>query len=222
MVVVEVDRREAPSGIPDLLKARGTSIRLGTLKAGDYSIGRRIGIERKRGDDFARSRVDGRLFEQAGALRRTYSRPMLILEGLWPGHSALHVHWPQIRGALVSLSAACGIPVLPSSGPPETAEIILTVMRQCVRPFTLGYVRPGYRPGGWRKRALFILQGLPAVGPARAAALLEAFGSVQGAISADDAALQNVQGIGGRIARKIRQAVLKPATFPAPQSNTTT
>jgi len=210
VVFLDVDRREAPSGVPDLLRAQGARVRLATLKAGDYSIGRGCGIERKRGDDFARSLVDGRLFEQAGALRRCYARPILILEGLWPGHSSLGVPWPQLRGALVSLSAAFGIPVIPSSGLTETAEIILAAARQSLRPFTLGYVRPGYRPAGWRKRALFILQGLPGVGPSRAAALLVAFGSIQAAFSADEAALKNVPGIGLRVARKIRGAVSPP------------
>lgn len=219
MVILEVDRREEPSGIPELLKAKGARVRLTTLKAGDYSIGRGCGIERKRGDDFARSLLDGRLFEQAGALRRSYSRPILILEGLWDGHSALGVPWPQLRGALVSLSAAFGIPVISSSGLPETAEIILTAARQTLRPFTLGYARPGYRPTGWRKRALFILQGLPGVGPSRAAALLGAFGSIQGAFSADEAALKNVTGIGTHVARKIRVAVSPSPLMTGPQSN---
>ena len=129
MVVLDVDHRETSSGVPDLLMTRGASVRLANLKAGDYAFGRGFGIDRKRSDDFARSLVDGRLFEQAGALRRCYARPIVILEGFWPGQSVLGVQWPQLRGALVSLSAAFGIPVLPTSGPQETAEVILAAVR---------------------------------------------------------------------------------------------
>ena len=214
MVVVDVDRREAPSRIPDLLKARGVHLRLTTLKAGDYALGRALGIERKRFDDFARSVVDGRLFEQAGMLRRHFARPVLIVEGLVAGRSVLHLGWPQLRGAIVSVSAMFGIPVLYSSGAIETAETIRAVARQAARSFSLGYVRPGYRPTGWRKRALFILQGLPGIGPSRAAALIAAFGSVQGVISADEPALKRVSGIGERVARMIRQAVAPEGQLP--------
>jgi len=214
VVVVDVDRRESPSLIPELLRARNAIVRLKTLKAGDYALGRAIGIERKRCDDFARSVVDGRLFKQAGALRRQFARPVLIVEGLVPGRSVLNVGWPQLRGALVSLSASFGLPVLPSSGAAETVEMILAAARQAARPFEVGYARPGYRPSGWRKRALFILQGLPSVGPARASALLGAFGSVQGAVSADEAMLNQVTDIGARVARTIRQAVAPEGQLP--------
>jgi len=220
VVVVEVDRREAPSRIHDFLKARGASIRLTTQSAGDYTLGRGFGIERKRCDDFARSVVDGRLFEQAGKLRRHFARPVLIVEGLVAGRSVLHVGWPQLRGAIVSVSAMFGIPVLHSSGPLETAEIILAAARQAARSFSMGYVRPGWRPTGWRKRALFILQGLPTIGPSRATALLDAFGSVQGVISADEAGLKQVSGIGARVARGIRQAVSPEGQFTAAVSDT--
>ena len=54
---------------------------------------------------------------------------------------------------------------------------------------------------------LFILQGLPGVGPERAGRLLDRFGSVEAAISASSSELQSVDGIGKSIAAKIRWAV---------------
>ena len=69
------------------------------------------------------------------------------------------------------------------------------------------YVRPGYRPKEWRKRALYILQGLPGVGPSRAAALLDGFGSVRAVCAADEGPLADVCGVGPASARKIRIAV---------------
>ena len=55
------------------------------------------------------------------------------------------------------------------------------------------------------------MQGLPGVGPERAARLLERFGSVQAimAASADD--LASVDGIGEKTAAKMRWAVQEPA-----------
>ena len=79
--------------------------------------------------------------------------------------------------------------------------------RQLVRSSRESYVRPGYRPKRWQKRALYILQGLPGVGPSRAAALLDRFGSVRGVCSADEGTLVAVRGIGPSGARKIRIAL---------------
>jgi ERCC4-type nuclease len=67
--------------------------------------------------------------------------------------------------------------------------------------------RPGYRPKGKRKRQAYILQGLPGVGPERAARLLERFGSVEGVICAGSEDLQSIEGIGKNTADKIRWAV---------------
>jgi len=70
-----------------------------------------------------------------------------------------------------------------------------------------GVQRHGYRPKNKRKRQLFILQGLPGVGPERAERLLARFGSVEDAISASSSELQSVDGIGKSIADKIKWAV---------------
>ena len=80
-------------------------------------------------------------------------------------------------------------------------------VRQLGEPFDIPYVRPGYRPTGWRRRALYILQGLPGVGPQRARALLERFGSVLGVATAEVAALADVAGVGDAVARSIREAL---------------
>jgi len=65
--------------------------------------------------------------------------------------------------------------------------------------------RAGYRPRKLRTRQLFVLQGLPGVGPERAARLLDACGSVAGVFAADEAVLRRVPGIGARTAAAIYQ-----------------
>lgn len=84
MIVVRVDHRERDSEVPRMLEAAGASVRIVSLKSGDYHVGP-VGVERKTESDLARSIVDGRLFRQAGAMRRAYSRPLLIVEGLTAG-----------------------------------------------------------------------------------------------------------------------------------------
>jgi ERCC4-type nuclease len=70
-----------------------------------------------------------------------------------------------------------------------------------------GIHRFGYRPKDKRKKQLFILQGLPGIGPERAGRLLDKFGSVEGVISAGSDELQSVYGIGKNVADRIRWAV---------------
>ena len=64
--------------------------------------------------------------------------------------------------------------------------------------------RRGRRPKRRRKLQLYVLQGLPGIGPEKAGRLLERFGSVEGVMAASEQDLQLVPGIGERIARSIR------------------
>lgn len=203
-----VDRRERAASVPGFLaRCSELSLTSAALKSGDYAIGQILGIERKTGEDFARSLVDGRLFAQVGVLRQSYKRPLLLVEALHEGHEVLGVPWPALRGALVSVSVAFGVPVLRSGSPEDSAGLIVTAARQLGEPVSIPYVRPGYRPKGWRRRALHILQGLPGVGPRRASALLAEFGSVAAVAVADAKALAGVRGVGSGLARSIRDAV---------------
>jgi Fanconi anemia group M protein len=222
-LVVDQHERASPV-LASLTRYSWLSIRTGVLGSGDYAIRRILGIERKTGEDFARSVVDGRLFRQMGPLRRGYRRPLLLVEALTDGSDVLGVPWPALRGALVSVSVAFGVPILRSASPEETAELIATAARQLREPVSIPYVRPGYRPNGWKRRALYILQGLPGVGPRRAAALLAAFGSVEAAAGADAAALARVPGVGRAIATAIREAVgsEQPSRKSTPRVSTVT
>ncbi len=112
-----------------------------------------------------------------------------------------------MQGALITVSLILGIPVLRSKDPSETARLIVYIGRQIESMAGGGVHRYGYRPKDKRKRQLFILQGLPGVGPERAGRLLDSFGSVEAAISARSSELQSVDGIGKSIADKIRWAV---------------
>jgi ERCC4-type nuclease len=112
-----------------------------------------------------------------------------------------------MQGALITVSLILGIPVLRSKDPSETAKLIVYIARQIESMAGGGVHRHGYRPKTKRKRQLFILQGLPGVGPEKAERLLAMFGSVEAVISASSSELQIVDGIGKSIADKIKWAV---------------
>jgi ERCC4-type nuclease len=72
--------------------------------------------------------------------------------------------------------------------------------------------RAGYRPKSKRRTQLHILQGLPTVGPVRAARLLDKYGTVEAVFTAAHEDLIRVPGIGKAAAERIRWAVSEPET----------
>lgn len=196
--MIEADYRERDSGTARALLASGAKLSFVTLKSGDYRVDRALVIERKSAWDFTQSLFDGRLFKQVSRLARSAPRPLLLVEGVLP-----RLTEPTVRGTLLTVSAVFGVPVLFSKDPGDSAHWILGAARQFESRKEDALARPGWRPRGKRARQLFVLQGLPGVGPRRAAALLERFGTVRSVVSADVEALRTVDGIGAKTASKI-------------------
>jgi ERCC4-type nuclease len=182
------------------------------LSMGDYQIDKGLILERKTLKDFAISIIDGRLFKQMIHLANSTSTGVLILEGGAGDAAAIGMTRESLQGALITVSIILGIPILRSKDPSETARLMVYIGRQMGLLDGRGVHRPGYRPKSKRKRQLFILQGLPGIGPERAGRLLECFGSVESAITAGSDELQSVAGIGKIIAEKIRWTVSEPIT----------
>jgi ERCC4-type nuclease len=215
VVRVVADDREQPGGVIDALQnLPGVSLEVRRLTCGDYVFEGKVVVERKTLADFARSVVDARLFRQAGAIARSSHRAVLILEADGTDLADTGLSREAMQGALITVSVFYGLAVLRSTGPGETAQLLLYLGRQAQKHARGGLARPGYRPKGRRARQLFILQGLPGVGPARAAGLLDHFGSVQAVATAQADELAAVKGIGQGIAARIRR-VLEPDHSPA-------
>jgi len=213
------DDRECKSDvIKSLSGIENVDLGIQRLSVGDYQIGRRLIIERKTLKDFAISVIDGRLFKQMIYLANSKSEGVLILEGTTSDLVEIGVTREAMQGALITVSLIIGIPVLRSKNPTETANLIVYIGRQIESISNGGVQRHGYQPKGIRYRQLYILQGLPGIGPERADRLLDRFGSVEAAISASSSELQSVDGIGKSIADKIRWAVSEhvPSNAPKP------
>lgn len=185
------------------------------LRLGDYLLDNRLLFERKTLTDLVTSIISGRLFSQALRLAAAPLRPAMILEGTSAHLVNSGISWEAIQGALITVNLFCGVPLLRTRSPDETVRTMLYAARQG-QSYAAGVLpRPGYRPRGKLARQLFILQGLPGIGPGRARRLLERFGSVEGVARAGAEDLQSVQGISKGIADKIRWALDEP---PAPYS----
>jgi ERCC4-type nuclease len=205
---IAVDHREERSGIPKLLEERhGMQVARENLRTGDYKIDNSIIFERKTLLDFTESIKDGRLFRQAERLVTGTMKPALILEGTAQDITPSGMSRESIQGALINLALIWGIPVLRSTGADETARLIVYAGKQIARIAGGGVKRAGYRPKTKRKRQLYILQGLPGIGPGRAERLLERYGSVAAVAQAAEGDLAELDGFGSKTAQKIYDAV---------------
>ena len=115
-----------------------------------------------------------------------------------------------IQGALITATIMFGIPLLRSRNPEESAQLMLFAARQASALLSGALPRVGARPKSKRALQLHILQGLPDIGPARAARLIDRFGTVEGAITAAPEALTQIKGLGPTLAGKIRWSVSEP------------
>ena len=209
--IIVDDRERADGRVLAALAARDdVTVEIARLEVGDYRVDRRVVVERKTVSDFAASLIDGRLFQQAAALALAPERAVLTLEGRDQEWRDTGVRREALQGALITIGVFFGVAVLHADTPEETARLLVYLGRQARRTAQGGLPRPGYRPKGKRARQLFLLQGLPGVGPERAARLLERFGSVQAVVTASFDDLATVDGIGEKTATKMRWAVQEP------------
>jgi len=203
---ITVDCREKASGLVDLLKEADVVVEVKKVRYGDYLIDGAVTIERKTARDFLISIIDGRLFRQLSSLKSHCKKPLLLIEGN-PYQTDLHVDANAIKGALLSVQAVWYIPVVFSESKEDTKDIMLTVGRQHERHVDVVPLRGGYRPRRLKSRQLFVLQGLPKVGPTRAKRLINRFRSVFRVMSATVEELSQLDGIGPVSVERIREVL---------------
>lgn len=204
---LRVDFSERNAAVLDLAReCDDFDVQMVHLAIGDYFIDGGVVVERKTYADFATSLVDGRLFPQAAALARSPYRAVLLLEGPKPRHMP-DVHPHALKGALVSLAVMWRLPVLHARDPEDSLRILRLLARQLARSGGGILKRYDRKPKRLATRKLYMLQGLPGVGPALANRLLLQFGSIERVITADEAGLMQVRGVGAQKATRIRELV---------------
>ena len=210
-ISVQADDRETQGPVVSLLRqSPDFHLTITRLKLGDYLVDSRFLFERKSLVDLAAAINDGRLFHQALRLAATTFRPVIVLEGTSRDLERSGMRWERIQGALVTVSLFLGIPLLRTRAPEATVRTMLFAARQAHTYATGALPRHGWRPSGKFARQLYILQGLPSIGPERARRLLARFGSVEAIVNAQSKDLRSVEGIGKQIADKLRWSVEEP------------
>ncbi|MCL2157190.1 MAG: DEAD/DEAH box helicase [Methanobrevibacter sp.] len=205
-IIVYADSREGNSKVLRALDTIGVKIRIKPMTVGDYQVSEEVAIERKTAKDFVDSIVDKRLFKQARQMREEFKKPIMILEGddLYSGF----IGPDAIRGSIASIAIDFGISIIPTRNSDDTAAMI---KRIAIREQKEGKVdiqiRTERKPVNLWEQQLFIIESLPNIGPVTAKKLLGKFGTVKAIVNASDTELQELEGIGKKTSKNIREVL---------------
>ena len=203
--IVFIDVRESLD-VKDYLKEFGCEVVEKSLAPADYVIAEDYAVERKKLHDFFRSVFDGRLFEQAERLTKTYENACLLVEGNVI-HAVKGVRVPQaFWGALVKVMVENRVSIIFTPDEKHTAMFLRALAKKLQeeerRKITVKHKPKMYT---LRQRQLLAVQSLPKIGPERAEVLLKRFGSVRRVFQASKNELLSVKGLG----KKTVQAIME-------------
>jgi Fanconi anemia group M protein len=199
-----VDSRELPTAVARELARLDVSISGESLEVGDYIASEDVAIERKESGDFIQSLIDGRLFVQLSALRSTYRRPVLIIEGeQLTGLRA--VNPASIYGALASIAIRLRIPILWTRNAEETANVLYRIahLEQIESKKTLRTRSPETK-GTDAETLEYILSGFPGIDTVISRSILTQFGTLEKTFTAGENELMKVKGVGPKTANRLR------------------
>lgn len=207
-IVIYADNHQAETKVTAILKNR-CEVREKKLNAADYVLSRNIACERKTGNDFLQSLIDGRLFTQINELKNRYQTPILLIEGEIELENR-NIHPNAVRGALAAITIDLEVPVIWTKNQLETAEMLFIIAkREQEEKNSSIKLRNKRRFLSPNQQQEFIVSGLPKVSGVLAKRLLKHFGSPEKVFAATEEQLQQVEGIGEVMAKKIRKLLTK-------------
>jgi DNA excision repair protein ERCC-4 len=201
-----MDERERGS-IREAFQKMNCELDIQTLPIADYIVSKKIGIERKRGDDLVASLCDNRLFTQLTYLTEVFDKPLIILENSGRMFSGRNVYETSIYGAILYLMYKLRIAIIPARNEQETALVVSHLARISQKDSPLGEIVIPDPPKDLRSSQLYFLEGLYHVSEKSAIKLLDEFGSVNSVLNAiEDTSLVytkggNVKGITGLLTK---------------------
>ena len=210
-IKIIVDSREAKSGIARELSQLDLEIVLQQITVGDFVLSSRVGVERKDVADFSQSIIDGRLFPQLIALKRSYPVPILIIEGeTLYGHRAINPE--AIRGAISTITLNFDIRIIWSRSTKDTARYLRNIAnREQRKSDRTPSIRTEKAPIETSELLEFIIAGFPNINAVLAKRILDKFGTLENFFNASAEEIQEIKGIGKKIALEIKE--LLTATY---------
>lgn len=209
-VQVYADSREAKSGVVKNLFNMGISINTGNLDVADYVLSDRVAVERKSVDDFIESLIKKeKLFNQLFRLKKSYYKPILLIEGENIYKRAVNPN--AVRGALAAITIDMGIPILFTRTPDETADMLASIAS---REQKFKHREPSTHANK-SKRSLqeqqeYVVVAISNIGPVIARNLLEHFGTIENIVNASEEELVKVPNVGNKTAEKIKELLTTP------------
>ena len=202
-ILIIYDYRERE--IAELLKKLGAAVSEQPLDIGDFATSKETVIERKTHSDFVSSIIDGRLFEQAERMKDNYDNAIMIIEG----NSDRDINENALRGAIASMVVDFGITLLNTKNPYDTAKAIYWMAKREQAGGKAVAFKTGKKPADVKRLQEFMIAGMPGVSSVLAKRLLEKFGTVEKVFTAKEKNLTDVERIGKKLAKKIRDVTTK-------------
>lgn len=201
--IIYVDTRESAALIR-YLERMGAEVHVKQLEIGDFVLSEDVVVERKTVEDYIRSLMDNRLFSQLIAMKDKYPKPLLIVQGNRKKSASIGLS--AFYSSLASTLIDFYIPIYTSEDDEETAALLYYIAkreqeegRKAVR------VREGRKPLTTPEIQKYVVAGVPGIDAILADRLLKRFKNVRGVFSASIEELKAVEGIGDKIAAKIKE-----------------
>ncbi len=202
--VVVCDYRERE--VADALKLFGAHVNKVSLSVGDFVCSDRLVVERKDHSDFVGSIVDGRIFEQAQRMKEGFEKPIFIIEG----NSNRNISVNALKAAVATLATNFGASIISTKNPKDTALTIFWLAKKEQQESGRGIlIKVGKKSKNERRLQEQIVCGLPGVSTVICKRLLERFGNIEGVFSAPEKELHEIDGIGKKLAGRIRRVLEK-------------
>lgn len=202
-IIIYADSREA-NRISKILKDK-CRIEEKQLDVADYVLSEDVGVERKTTDDFVNSIIDGRLFAQVKEMKNNFQKPLLIIEGEEIFENNRKINPNAVIGALASITLDYSVPVLWTKNQKETAALLLVIAKreqeEKKKSINIRFMK---NKKSTNQQQEFLVAGLPKINTITAKKLLKHFETPERIFSAGEDELQEVDGIGKELARKIR------------------
>ncbi len=205
--VIIVDTRENKSSIKNYLESLNAMVKVLPLKVGDFICSERVCVERKTGDDFISSIVDGRLFKQVEELKDNFSKPIILIEG---DYYKGGMNESAIKSALAAIILNYGIPVVMTKDEDETARTIfwLAKREQIISNIGIG-IKGRKKPKRLKDLQEHVVTGLPGVSVVLSKRILRKFKTIKNVANAKEKELMEVDGVGKVLAKRLHELLNK-------------